>query len=127
MKIKEMVLNNLKKVSFEEWILSASLILSGIVLAVIDNAGLIDELLDGKNNNDISDQKTVYQLPAGYTLEGTKGVKYTREVKPASYMVDPITGDKTYFGPTGYKLDGTMLYKDTKEVIEPVKFVVTHK
>lgn len=121
MKVKEVVLNNLKKVSLLEWIVSGTLIISGIVVGLADQAGYIDELMNHRENGYKNTSNIVgYTLPSGYSLRDGKGYKEIYHVKPSLLKIDSKTGTKSYYAYNGYTLcdDEAYCYKIIPEVID---------
>ena len=122
MKVKEVVLNNLKKLSLLEWIVSGTLILSGIVVGIADQAGYIDELMNNKENSYKKESNIIgYALPSGYYLKDGKGYREVYNRVPSILKVDKETGVKSYYAPNGYTLcdDEAYSYKIVTDTIDP--------
>ncbi len=126
MKIKELYLQALEKISEKDAKKILLCLSLGTMVAVADFTGLLDFNKEKENNN----TNISYTLPAGYTL-GKDNMGYkevvTVETIEAIKNVNPDTGEVTYTAPAGYTLRGNRAYRyvTVMEVIEPT-VVKTH-
>ena len=110
MKIKELYLQALEKISesdAKKILLCLSL---GTMVAVADYVGLFDTNKDKTKE----DTNITYTLPAGYTLGdnnmGYKEIVRVETIDPIKH-VNPETGEVTYTAPAGYTLKGNRAYR----------------
>ena len=129
MKIKKIEKENANKMSLLEWVITGSLIATGIVVYMADTVGLFD--IKAPNNETKSIVETVETKEEPGEVKETVVVNEpitvnVTDVKPAAFYVDAVTGDKHYVAPNGYILDGNMAYKTYNEVIS-ADTVINHK
>ena len=110
MKIKELYLNTLEKISESDARKILLCLSLGTMVAVADFTGLLDFNKEKENNN----TNISYTLPAGYTLGdnnmGYKEIVRVETIDPIKH-VNPETGEVTYTAPAGYTLKGNRAYR----------------